>query len=94
LIDEPQEQRSEAVGFTVWIFDAVTTEPADEEENRHFASGVLGTGKEGTQFVPARVADPVVENLSILKMFPWLRLLGANGTRKKHDANENSRNPG
>src|SRR5712671_3792586 len=31
LIDEPAHQGAEAVGFTLGIFDAIATEPADEE---------------------------------------------------------------
>src|SRR5882757_9378871 len=47
LVDQAAHQGAEAVGFTLGIFNAVATEPANEENDRNFAAGVFRASDEG-----------------------------------------------
>src|SRR6267154_1009269 len=60
LVDQAAHQGTEAVGFTLGIFHAVATEPADEENDWDFAADVFRASDERAQLVATAVADPVV----------------------------------
>src|SRR5712671_4964648 len=74
LVDQAAHQGAEAVGFTLGVFDAVATEPANEENDRNFAAGVFRASDEGAQLVATAVADPVVGDCGVGKVFA-LRIL-------------------
>src|SRR5882762_6086536 len=76
LVDQAAHQSAKAVGFALGIFDAVATEPANEENDRYFAAGVFRAGDEGAQLVATAVADPVVGNFGVGKVLAGGILLG------------------
>src|SRR5262249_3410807 len=69
--DDAPEDGTEAVGFAARILDAVAAEPADKENNRHFAGSIFGAGDKGAELISLRIANPVVNHRGVLEMFSW-----------------------
>src|SRR6267378_1051257 len=69
MLDQSPENRSKAVGLTLWILDRIATEPACKEDHRNLAGSILRPRNKYPQLVPGVVQDPSVDHFCILEAF-------------------------
>src|SRR4030095_4155023 len=86
LLNQPPEDRSKSVRFSLGILYAVAAQPAHKENHRNFATGVFRTGHNRTDVLSLLVRDPVVLSLGILESFSR-RICRANRLRQRERGN-------
>src|SRR6267378_7282427 len=87
MLGQSPENRSKAVGLTLWILDRIATEPACKEDHRNLAGSILRPRNKHPQLVSGIVLGPSVDHFGVLEAFARRRCrsLGYPGERQKND---------